>query len=282
MPRVFKLKDTPANRRAAPAVFARRRKVLPRKKATTRLIKQVLNRQLETKYTAQQLGNNGTGGPSFTVNWQCSPNTDAYRVIPQVLQQTTPASSNVREGDEIKPTMLRVSGHVWLGGERSVPSLDIYVKMWILTAKETKTYAPQTGAFPNNFPGGFLENGGANPVDWQAPAQDLQAFFPISKDNYTLLKTKTFRLVKNPGSTIGGTTGDSNDPNIGRDRLKFSFKLNTPQILKYNTDADVYPTNYAPIILITYYTPGVDISSQIALQGMVFWNYNTEMYFKDA
>jgi len=270
-------------RKRAPKASARKNKGprVPRKKAVTKLIKQVMNRELETKYVAYQAGMPATTG-AYIVNYQCSPNTDGYRVLPQLAQQTTAATSNVREGDSIKPSMVRVSGHVWLtSGERTVPALDIYVKLWVLTAKEAKTYTPQVGTFPQNFPTGFLENGGPNPVDWQAPAMDLQAFYPISKGNYTVLRTKTFRLIKNPGATIGGTINDSNDPNIGRDRLRFSYTLDAPT-LKYNTDSDLYPTNYAPIMLITYYIPGVDISQAIPLQGLVQWDYNTEMYFKDA
>lgn len=277
------------NRGQRRAVLARRRtrlsgaiaRMAPRKKATTALIKRVLNRKLETKYVAQQIFVGGT-----PVKSQCTPAADAVTILPNVAIQTTNATNNVREGDEIQPIKATIRGHIWFNPRLDdIPNQEyskiLFVKMYIVQAKAVKT-AGNVGSLP----AGFLMNGTANPVSWVSSAEDLQSFYPVAKQNYTLLKSQTFKFVKNLGKTVGDittTVGTASNPNFDVDRKVFSYTWKPPT-LKYNVDTDLQPQNHFPMMFIVAYSPGYDLLNVANpyLDKALLYDFNTEMYFKDA
>jgi len=245
-----------------------RRRVLP-KKALTKVVKQVLNRQLETKYVAQQVQLAG-----FTIPGQITPTADYHLMLPDVAQQTTPATSNTREGDRIEPTRARISGHIWYDNKEPDVGSVVFVKLFFVTPKNIKS-ANQVAGISD----GLLESGTADPSSWTAARQDLQAFFPVCKENYTLLNTKTFKLVKNGGYPIGNQPTHST--NIGKDRYAFSYSWKPP-VLKYDTDASQQPTNHLPLMFCVAYSPGYNYTTDASLVGQVKMNWNIEMFYKDA
>lgn len=241
-------------------------------KATTKLIKRVLNRELETKYVAQQIGFGG-----IPVKGDCSPNIDYIPIVPDVPFQTGAAVSNQREGDAIKPIRATVRGHIWFNPlEVQAASKIIFVKMFILQSKTIKS-ATQAGSLNT----AWLENGSPNPVSWVSGALDFQAFFPVSKENYTVLKTQTFRFVKNVGNCIADTTA-GNSPNTElQDRRTFSYSWKPPT-LKYANDAQNQPSNHFPFMVLVAYSPGLDVNTTLELNQALLYDYNREMYYKDA
>lgn len=241
-------------------------------KATTRLIKQVLNRQLETKYVAQNIAPGGA-----TVKGFCAPNVDALTIVPDVSFQTGAAQSNQREGDQIEPVRATIRGHLWWNplAENQAASRIIFVKMFILQSKTIKaSYAK--GALD----GGWLEDGTANPVQWLSPTLDFNAFYPVAKQNYRVLKTQTFKLVKNVGNCIADSTA-GNSPNIDVDRKTFSYSWKPPT-LKYGDELKTQPNNHYPFMVLVAYAPGLDVESIAELKQSVLYDYHTEMYYKDA
>ena len=256
---------------AQPGKVAKRR--APRRTALKKAIKQVLNRELETKYVAADVSQSGA-----VVKGDITPSTDAITILPPVNFQTAgaAASTDLREGDVIKPLRAAIRGNIWFNPlEEQAASKILYVKMFIVQSKTIK------GAqFKGSLDAGLLEKGTANPVSWVGSVGDLQAFYPVSKQNYTLLKTQTFKFVKNVGNTVGDTTA-GNSPNINMDRKTFSYSWKPPT-LKYANEAQTQPTNHFPIMFLVAYSPGYDVTSLDVLNQALLYNFHTEMYYKDA
>ena len=265
-----KHRSAPRRGRAARRNVTRRR--VPAKKATMALVKRVLNRQLETKYIAQQVQLSG-----FVIPGQITPTADYHLMLPDLVQQTTVATSNTREGDKVEPLRAKISGHVWfdnLGSDDADPGAVVFVKLFFVTPKNIKSASQVAG-----ISDGLLESGTADPSSWTAARQDLQAFFPVCRENYTLLKTKTFKLVKNGGLPIANTRPAST--NIGLDRYPFSYSWKPPT-LKYDTDLSQQPTNHLPLMFCVAYSPGYNYTTDASLVGQVRMNWNIEMFYKDA
>jgi len=242
----------------------------PAKKATTALIKSVLNRQLETKYVAAK------STSDLDILGKIDPVSDYYLMLAPVNMQTTVASSNVREGDIIKPISANISGHIWYDNRDTAPGSIVFVKLFFCQSKGIKG----VGDLGGNLPQGLLESGAADPVPWTAAGQSLQAFYPVCKENYTLLKTKTFKLVKNGGVPIGNAPGHMT--NIGKDRYPFSYSWKPPT-LKFQGDGDNFPSNHAPFFFAVAYSPGYNYVTDPSLGvGTVKMNWQTSMSFKDA
>jgi len=267
------VKQTRRNR--APRKNTTRKARAPRgKKATVALVKKVLNRSLETKYVAEQAANFLNG---YIISGSITPSTDYHFMLPEVFQQTTSATSNTREGDVIEPIRARISGHIFFSPNFEVTSnLVVFVKLFFVTAKAIK-HLPNA---PTDLPEGLLEDGGVDPVKWDTADGSVQSFYPVCKENYTVLKTKTFKLSKNGGIPVGtSTAGEST--NIGMDRLPFSYSW-TPPKLKYALDADKYPSNHAPIMFAVAYCPGYDFDANSSLTNSVRMSWTLDMSYKDA
>lgn len=261
-----------AGRRAGKkAGIIKKKSRVPAKKATTALIKRVLNRQLETKYVSLQQS-------PLLLTGHITPKDDFILCLPPVSLQTTSAASNVREGDQIEPIRAHIKGNIWLDNVDNPVGLIAFVKLFFVTAKAVKNGANASLAV-GGLPAGLLEDGTANPVSWVSSSQALQKFFPVSKKNYTLLKTQTFKLVKNGGLPIGNQPTHST--NIGKDRVSFSYSWKPPT-LKYANTGDNQPQNHAPVMFAVCYSPGYDWDTDASLINTVAMEYTTSMTFKDA
>ena len=242
----------------------------PAKAALNVAIKKVLNRQLETKYVAEQVQLSGYAIPA-----DITPATDYHLMLPQVVIQTATATNNTREGDYISPIRARIAGHIWLDQAPAVAKV-IYVKLYMVQPKGNKD--PALNA---NLPVGLLDAGAADPVQWVATKQDLQAFYPVNKENYTVMKCFTFKLTNNGGSPIGQAVGAFTNVGGGNDRHTFSYSWKPPK-LKYANDADNYPTNHNPIFFAVIYSPGFNCATDASLTSAVKMNWNIDMSYKDA
>lgn len=242
------------------------------KKPTVKLIKRVLNSQLETKYVAEQL--HGIDG-GYPIPGSIDPTTNAHSCLPALALQGALATSNTREGDKIEPVRASVSGHIWYNNLDNNVGNIIYVKLFFMTIKDIKTFPKVL----TDAPDGMFENGAPDPVKWVANSQELQSYYPICKQNYTLLKTMTFKLVKNGGLPIGNQPG--HDTNVGKDRYTFSYSWKPPA-LKYATTTDTYPTNHAPVMYAVAYSPGYNYTTDASLVNQVNMSWQVSMSYKDA
>lgn len=243
-------------------------------KQTTAIVKRVLNRELETKYVATQVSTTGSVVKGF-----CNPAADAISILCPVAFQgaATGAASNLREGDAITPLRASIKGHIWFNPLQEVQATSkiLFVKMFILTSKQIKSQQ-----FQGNLDGGWLENGTINPVQWVSTASDLQSFYPVAKQNYNVLKTRTFKFVKNVGNCIADNTA-GNSPNLNVDRKTFSYSWKPPT-LKYADESKTLPTNHFPFMCLVAYAPGLDVENVAELKDALLYNFNSEMYYKDA
>lgn len=260
-------------RRASGAFYkkrpaARTKRVARVKKPLQNAIKRILNRQLDTKYVAEQVQLAG-----YTVPGDITPNVDYKTMLPKLPIQTGVATNNQREGDTVQPISARIAGHIWLAQSPSVAKV-IYVKLFMVQPKTIKTQPLNA-----NLPDGLLDDGGDDPVAWVNSGQDLQAYYPVNKENYTVLKCFTFKLTNNGGTPIGQATGAST--NIGTDRYAFSYSWKPPK-LKYALDADVYPSNHNPIFFPVVYSPGFNAATDASLLNSVCMNWQVSMSYKDA
>jgi hypothetical protein len=152
----------------------------------------------------------------------------------------------------------------------------------LVVAKSLKTYGNPVSL--GTLPVGLLEDGSQDPVPWSSADQGLPAHYPICKENYTVLKSKTIKLMKNPGNPIGSLPTDAGQTNVnldkGCDRMPWSFSY-LPPTLKYANDADNYPTNFAPFLAFVTYLAGEDTGVNVNLVNSVEYNFNSEMYYKD-
>jgi len=270
----YKMRGGPKYR--DPCAATKKRKYTKGKpKTVAQVVKRVLNRQLETKYVSQNMGGTGLKVPSAIIT-----NANAIVILPDVAIQTSTAQSNLREGDQIEPIKARVRGHIWFNPvPDDIPNQEytkiLYVKMFIVQSKQIK-FVGQVA----QLDAGLLENGTADPVTWVSSALDFQAFYPVAKQNYTLLKTRTMKFVKNYGKTQGDITSGV-QPNIGMDRKTFSYSWKPPT-LKYGDENKVQPTNHFPIMYLVAYSPGIDVGTTDWLNGALLYNFHREMYYKDA
>ena len=259
-----------------PGVTNPRTKRTVLKPATTALVKRVLRNQLETKYVAS----NGTFAPKGNF----VPNANNIIMLPPVYQQTVVASTNVREGDIIQPTKFTMSGFCRFNSAynfgTNFPALSVYIKLFWVTPKDIK----DSFLTPNLTPG-FLENGTPDPVQWTSGVySSLNTYLPVSKNLYTVLKTKTIKLVKNQGAPVSNPAAPvtSDTPNVAYngDCIPWSMSMTVPR-LKYMLDASFQPSNFCPLMFAVAYIPGVDFDAA-ALGGSLAVDYQSQLWFKDA
>jgi len=262
---------TRKNRKASTRSNKTGKRRVPAKKATTALIKTVLSRQLETKYVAEQL-HGSDGGLSIPGN--IVPTTNSHSLLPQVVLQGGAAVSNAREGDAIQPIRAHFNLNMWFNNDDANCKI-IFVKIFLLHIKSTK-YFPLV---ITDAPDGMFENGTADPVNWVNTSQALQAYYPVCKDNYTVMKTKTFKFMKNYQVPLGGNGA----PNLTTltDRHSFSYSWKPPT-LKYAKDLDTYPQNHAPVFYAVAYSPGFNVDGSDALSSAIKMEWQVSMSYKDA
>jgi len=257
-------------RRRAPA--KRTTSARTRRGNTTALIKRVLRSQLETKYCT-----NVQDVPTpIILTGHITPATDAMLMLAPVPIQTGTASSNVRVGDSIQPVKATTSGFVYFNNIAGDVGKIVYVKIFMCSPKDIKDYALVSG-----LQNAMLENGTSDPVPWTAAQQEVQQYLPVAKSLYSVLKTFTFKLTKQPGNPIGASGGNVCNVGGSNDRVAFSYSWKPPT-LKYSLDNSTFPTNHAPLMFAVCYSPGFNYETDASLSGSVSISTVNQLWFKDA
>lgn len=264
-------------RRPSGAFYKKRpavRKPRAAKITSVQLIKRVIRGQLETKYVTNL---RDQGLPQYvTLTGHITPSTDAIQMLSPVPIQTGTASSNVRMGDTIQPVRATTSGFVYFNNIANDVGKVVYVKLLMCLPKEIKDYA-----LLNDLQANLLENGSADPVPWTAAGQEAQAYLPVSKSLYTVMKTKTIKLTKVQGNPIGSSGTDPCNLGGNNDRVAFSYSWKPPT-LKYSLDSVNFPGNYAPVLFAVCYSPGFNYETDASLVGSVDLSVMNQLWFKDA
>jgi len=226
-------------RRAA----ARAKRAPKSKAAVVSLVKDVMAREIETKYVSQIKANT-----SF--NSEIT-NADIITCLPELQQMD---SSNVgaawqRNGTKISPKSLTLKCHWSL--TPVARSSAIVVHYFILTSRQYKSASALSGVQM----GRMLRSGGASLAqlfDGLIPSAQL----PINDQDFIVLKRGSFTLQKNTGTVQDSTTA-GNQPIVNPVCKSKTFRLKVPKKLTYEQDNTaprtvLYPNGYAPFMVFGY------------------------------
>lgn len=208
-------------------------------------IKQVLNRQSETKYVSTQLLDN------FIVPYTVGPANQFFPCTPQVSQGS--GTSFQRIGERIKPIKAKID-FIFSFDETTSLSHDYRVKLFVL---RPKTYNNFTQMVASGFTGQLLDNGNQTDADWDPLNQHISDCKPINDEVFTPITIKRFKLIKNPAPTEGVAVGNGSNPNLSRSNIvRYSVSLYGKALKKnliYQGALGAYPNNYNPIFGIVAY-----------------------------
>lgn len=257
--------------KAVAKVAAPRRTRAPGRGKIAKVVQQVLNRELETKFTAvvqAPVGFNSTI-TSFI--------SEAYTMMPQVVTATLPNQTYARVGNQISPMSLKTTLFVGLSAVNR--SLAIRVDVYLLTRKDLKYWpdiAADTGSVDLFQAGNSVATLGYN-------GYSNQTALRYNTNKFTVLKHKSFILTNNVGVPNGDTTA-GNAPNVSTSacQKKIVFNIDCPKTLKYDEDggAYVYPNNFAPFMVIGY--SKVEGSAPDTTFQSVQAQWTNSLTFKDA
>jgi len=238
-------------------------------------ISRILNRKMETKYVAEGIRNTGGGVQLDTYvgfNGSVGGVADIYSMIPLVKQG---AADHQRVGGKVQPSKIRTQMSFTYSSQaiQSTYAKDIIVDVFMLTCKNVKQEGNYT-AVPITQ---LLNSGDGLTADYDGTEQN--ALMPVHTPLFTVLKRYSFRLSKGQGD-INSAAGGVYTPAKSYHRITHTLTKKNCPALKYALDADEYPSNYFPFLVVGFrYADGTTAPSATALlqvQG------RADMWFKDA
>lgn len=247
----------------------------------SQIVRAVLNRNAETKYTSNPL----TGYQYSTdlkdwtgFNARISTTGEIYSLLPPVIQSA--AGSSTRIGDEITPTKLRVK--MTFGFPYNQPTSDLVVHTYFLTCKSVK----QAGNFSAVPILQLLDKGDGTNTSFDGSLYNSQ--LPVNKDSFSVLAHKQFRLTKSSGINnsyiqAGSNLAEQVCPNPTQYKT-ITKDFDLPK-LKYQNDTDVYPQNSFPFVVVgwtyadTYNSTTGNLPSSSNVNLLV--QGQSQLWFKD-
>jgi len=253
-------------------------RAVPNKKATVALVKQVLSKEIETKFRSQ--------APMIVSNRNAIvTNNDIRSLIPPMDQTgaTDPGNSYERMGQKITPRKLRCSAYISLN-PGITRSTNVVVCWWALTHKSIKHYPDLLPTANQDISTKFFKTGDFNQT-YGFDGIVLNSTFPVNDNEYTVLKKGKFLLGKNTGVVQDVLTA-GNQPVYGNHTGRMvEFDVKTPAKLLYDQDNGSpktvqYPNNFAPFMVVGYYhqdqTQGDEANADIAI------TMRTSLWYDDA
>nr|WAE43172.1 MAG: capsid protein [Cressdnaviricota sp.] len=265
----------------------RKPKALKPTAAMAKMIRSVVSKTEETKYSTEVILNAfPTSGapttPSVYVNFNSvvSAGTDWYRCAPLINPSGTAAYGRV--GDQIEPTSLKTTWDFSFSPTSSdANSRDITIVMYILRPKQQKQYpvTAANGQLTANF--NFLDAGNGTLVAYSG--NQVQSYMPVDTRNYTLIKKKVMRLYKPFGTQNTNTpplaAGSSTICATQVLRRQFSHTWRKLKPWKYDASGQV-PTNFGDVWALGYYYN--DGSPPDTSGGLLQVGCYSELRYKDA
>lgn len=202
---------------------------------------------------------------------------DAIYAIPSIAKGT---QDNQRNGDQITARKLTMKGHLCLNlNYQNQASCRIAVRMMVVQPKTFANIDSVATYFAQWMP--YLLKRGGTVQGFTGSIENLYA--GINTDLITKYYDKTFYMSVPALLTSTGTTDvDTMTTSDNRQSIKFfkhTFKLRN-KVLKFdsNVASGLYPTNYAPVILVGFCR--LDGSAITADTQVQFNNVNT-LYWED-
>jgi len=241
-------------------------KRVPRKrsggrKAITKIVKSIISRQAENKVWAD-----------YGVNQSivCATGTaPASRNICPLLAYGTGVSARI--GNEVRVKSAYIRGHVNIlpydAGAQTVNILPLYVKLWIVSAKQINTQ----NITATNIATNFFE-AGAGSTGFQGNMLDME--FSPNKDAWTVYSTKTFKIGAGAtSSNVNATSYFDNSPFSVPFYFSFGKHLKT---LKYD-EAITSATNRNLFMILQC----VPANGNTGAFNLAEYHYSTRVEYED-
>lgn len=254
-------------------------------KVQARSIVKAIGRKEETKYMATQLALNLALDAAIH-----TPGTDVLPLVPAIHQGT--GESN-RVGRKVTPTKSYVDVTATFNQSGSPPAIatarEIYVVMYLLKSKVYKNWqqwlaapSPQTNYLLDDGAGNSVPFGTNDPsLGYTSNTSFLQ--YPVDQSEFTLLKKRIVKLVRNDGF-MNGTPGGATQPNLPQSSWSGRFYFKLPKLL-YDDSAAIqggYPTNACVMMAVGY--ANADNATTIVPDGYnaLSITARAHWWFKDA
>lgn len=294
-------------------VFVRRRRGGARKgfrprgktpaKSLTKLqkqeVKKLVAQPLETKYTADwtkyisggtlasliafPVNNSIVSGGASTMAWNLIP--ASYQAVTTGGAGQVVSAGNLRVGNKISDITIRNDFQFYINPALSnYPTVDATVKLFIVRAKQLKNNYNVT-----SLPvGGLLDSGNGASVDWpnSSPNDSKMAeMFPVNREQFTVVKTYSFRIAKNQDAQTGGV-GAGCSPNMDSAHARtishtYKHKSNFIYPDENLYTGSIYPplpNNFSYMAFCVVY----DTNTGTLPASSVLVNSRSHMWFKDA
>jgi len=265
----------------------KKRKAAKTTKNLTRIIKKVIRKDAETKYVMEAPLNIGGGSlNSFTGFSQAITSVnEVYKILPSIQLGS---NSHTREGDVITPLSCTFKGRISLNA-RSIASCGVYVHMYILTAKQCKSWNSAKNTASNNVipVDRLLDDGQGNKVGFIGQAYG--SMYKVNNDEFNVIRHFVFHLTKGSGNYnalgSGGSSNESAGPYTpGENTKDFSVKIPLPKKFQYSSSqvaVTTDPVNYFPFMVCGWTWDdnyGNDVSITTTLVNI---QAQTHLYFQD-
>lgn len=219
--------------------------------ALVRLIKSVINNNVETKHVGGIVENAGLHNAFIS-------SADLFGVLPPLTQGV---DAFERIGDKIKPVSLRLKGCLSFNGNVTSAS-PLVIKLYVL---QWKPQRDSVGGFAS-VPVAQLLDAGGSLTSFDGSA--IRAMLPINKNDFDVLATRTFKI------------SDSANENHKCETASYSISVPLPSRLLYQAGGRTSPSNFAPFMCIGWYYE--DGAIPAAEDAFVYNTTHAMLYFKDA
>lgn len=231
----------------------------------------------ETKYVAETLLANGSTSNLATWTDFSTAITsvgEMYGCLPRVQQGT---DEYQRIGNTISPTSCRVKLDICVSSISDNNSYDYTVHVFFLTCPQVKAWNNYT-AIPITT---MLAKGDGTNVGFDGT--QIHAQYPVNTTQFKVIKHRRFRLMKGFGQAISTTAGSTSADAVNSQTSQYVHleqRIPLPKKLKYEAAGNVYPTNYAPFMVIGWTrndaNSGAVSSKFIKVLGQVQMSYKDE------
>jgi len=211
----------------------RKKKIVRRSTNIAKVVKRVLQRNLETKVCSREL--------SFTLfNSAITSTGEIFQLLPQVVKGL---NQNERVGDSITPKRLEVMGIISYNANTQQPAEAILARLFAFQDKHYRSYDAQANVSMN------LIDFGGSPTLYDGTL--IRSIAPVNKDRYNWYLNKSYKFMKPVGFTnliANGVTAPFNSCRMFK--LVFTQKR-MPAKLTYSTGNN-NPDTFAPYMALGY------------------------------
>lgn len=213
-------------------------------------VKALVAAPAETKYVSEALYQmNGATIPGAWIGFSSAITGvgEIYAGMPRIRQGT---DDHQRIGNQVTPKRMRIRLDIATKVFNDNTARDRMVHVFLLTAKSVKQLDNYTSIPITQL----LDKGDGTKVAFDGT--QFTAQYPVNSSEFTILKHKTMRMVQGYGiaNSISapnvGTTDGVISPSHQYARIVLNVK--TPSKFKYDRASQLFPTNYAPFLVIGF------------------------------